>query len=126
MDKTLSSSGTKMQNRILGAICGTSQVRINYDIFQQTQNITEKHRKTNRPDLAVLDKQKNLYIIYISILRYRNTETLELEKRTKYKELARLSKSVRKKINTILIIPIAISVDGIVSNNFSKKLRAIF
>lgn len=87
--------------------------------------LTDKTVDHNRPDILVIEKQNKIaYIIDIAVPLSHNILKTEQEKTRKYQNLSIEIKRIWR-INAVHIIPLVISVDGIVPKNMEPNLKKI-
>lgn len=87
--------------------------------------ITDKTVDHNRPDIVLIDKvNKRGILVDIAVPLTHNLEETEKTKISKYQNLAYDMKNIWK-LNSIKIIPLVMSVEGVVTRNFKQNLEII-
>ena len=87
--------------------------------------ITNKTIDFNRPDILLIDKvNKKALIIDIGVPLTHNLSKVEAEKRRKYQNLAIEVQRIWK-LNSVKIIPLIISVEGVMSKQLKAYLKEI-
>ena len=86
------------------------------------QSQTDKHLEHNTPDIVVT-KQRNVWIIDIAIPGDGKVEAIELEKITKYRDLAIETSCLWTKHTSV--IPVAIWALGTISRNFKQYYKQL-
>lgn len=87
--------------------------------------ITDKPVPHNRPDIVYIDKLgRQGLLVDIAVPLTHNLEETEKFKIAKYQDLAEEMKRIWK-LNVIKIIPLVISVEGVVTTNFKQNLALL-
>ena len=94
------------------------EVKILWDLQIQT----DRHLEHNTPDIVVIER-RNVWIIDIAIPGDANVENKELEKLTKYNDLAIKTSHLWMKQTSV--IPVVIGALGTISRNFSQYYKPV-
>lgn len=87
--------------------------------------ITDKPVAHNRPDIVLIDElNKQGLLIDIAVPLTHNLEETEKTKLIKYQDLAVEIKNVWK-LKKVTVIPLVISVEGVITKNFKKNLELL-
>lgn len=94
-----------------------------FTLYWDRPIITDRHIKNHRPDIVLIDRvKKSGIIIDVAVPLTKNLITTENEKIEKYQDLVIELKRMWK-LSKVEVIPVVISVDGVVSKRFKQFLQ---
>uniref|UniRef100_A0A8D8TQU7 Uncharacterized protein n=1 Tax=Cacopsylla melanoneura TaxID=428564 RepID=A0A8D8TQU7_9HEMI len=97
----------------------------NITLYWDQPILTDRSITCNRPDLILVNKRtQSAIIIDIAIPLTHNIIKTENEKVNKYQEL-KIEITRIWKLNSVIIVPIVMSSEGVVSKNFLKHLETL-
>lgn len=97
----------------------------NVTLYWDRPMITDKTVDHNRPDIVLIDKEQNTAtLIDIAVPLTQNIAKTEIQKGTKYENLAMEIKNIWK-LSKVYIYPLVMSAEGVVTRNFVKNLEKI-
>lgn len=98
---------------------------LEYLLYWDRPITTDRTVDYNRPDIVLVNKKEKFgVIIDIAVPLSHNIQKTEIEKVTKYENLAYELKNLWK-LRKVTVYPFVMSVEGIVTNNFLKNLKEL-